>query len=139
MKTTNLKIIARHHSTRGQALVEMALLLPLLLLLVIGILEFGRAWYYKQQVNNAAREAARILVVTKPWDAPTYTCITSIKNIYKLKPVDTWSITPSTAPSTGATVSVTLGKSFATIVPNFPPFNQIPTSIEATVKMRYEQ
>lgn len=138
MKTSNMKITAKKRDTRGQALVEMALLLPLLLLLVIGILEFGRAWYYKQQVNNAAREAARILVVTKPWDA-SYSCITSIRSIYNLKPVAQWTITPSTTPSTGATVSVTLGKNFATIVPNFPPFNQIPTSIEATVKMRYEQ
>lgn len=138
MKTIKLKITAGQHNKRGQALVEMALLLPLLLLLVIGILEFGRAWYYKQQVNNAAREAARILVVTKPWDA-SYSCITSIKSIYNLRPVGQWIISPATAPSTGTTVSVTLGKNFTTIVPNFPPFSQIPTSIEATVKMRYEQ
>jgi hypothetical protein len=40
----------------GQALVEMALVLPVLLLLLLGILEFGRAWYTKQVITDAARE-----------------------------------------------------------------------------------
>jgi Flp pilus assembly protein TadG len=47
----------------GQALVEMALVLPVLLLLLLGILEFGRAWYTKQVITDAAREGARLAVV----------------------------------------------------------------------------
>jgi Flp pilus assembly protein TadG len=47
----------------GQALVEMALILPVLLLLVLGILEFGRAWNAKQVITDAAREGARLAVV----------------------------------------------------------------------------
>ncbi len=39
----------------GQALVEMAVLTPLLLLLVIGIIELGRLAYYAIEVSNAAR------------------------------------------------------------------------------------
>jgi Flp pilus assembly protein TadG len=49
--------------TPGQALVEMALVLPVLLILVLGILEFGRAWNTKQVVTDAAREGARLAVV----------------------------------------------------------------------------
>lgn len=48
----------------GQALVEFALVLPILLLLVMGIIEFGRALYLKNTYSNAARSAARVAVVT---------------------------------------------------------------------------
>lgn len=44
---------------KGQAMVELALLLPLLLSLVFGITEFGRALYMKNTLVNAAREGAR--------------------------------------------------------------------------------
>ena len=43
----------------GQALVEFALVLPILVLLLLGIVDFGRAWMTKQVVTNAAREGAR--------------------------------------------------------------------------------
>jgi Flp pilus assembly protein TadG len=48
---------------RGQALVEMALILPILLMLLLGIFEFGRAWNTKQLITDAAREGARLAVV----------------------------------------------------------------------------
>ena len=48
---------------RGQALVEFALVLPLLMLVLFGIVEFGRAWNAKQVLTDAAREGARLAVV----------------------------------------------------------------------------
>jgi Flp pilus assembly protein TadG len=42
----------------GQSFVEVALALPLLLLIVIGIVDIGRLFAYKVAVTNAAREAA---------------------------------------------------------------------------------
>jgi Flp pilus assembly protein TadG len=53
----------RWRGERGQALVEMALVLPVLLLLLIGMLEFSRAWGAKQAITDAAREGARLAVV----------------------------------------------------------------------------
>src|SRR2546423_6933448 len=44
---------------RGQAIVETALLLPILMLLVMGTADLGRVFYYSIAVTNAAREAAR--------------------------------------------------------------------------------
>jgi Flp pilus assembly protein TadG len=44
---------------RGQALVEFALIMPFLLLFIIGIVEFGRAWNQHQVITDAAREGAR--------------------------------------------------------------------------------
>jgi len=46
-------------SEGGAIAVEFALLLPVFLLLVFGILDFGHAWYMKQIVTNASREGAR--------------------------------------------------------------------------------
>lgn len=51
---------------RGQALAEFALVVPLLLILVIGIIEFGRAWNARQVITDAAREGARLAVVQDP-------------------------------------------------------------------------
>jgi Flp pilus assembly protein TadG len=48
---------------RGQALAEFALVLPLVLLFIAGIVEMGRAWNIKQVVTDAAREGARYTVV----------------------------------------------------------------------------
>ena len=47
------------HSRKGQAIVETALLLPILMLLVMGSADLGRVFYYAIAVTNSAREAAR--------------------------------------------------------------------------------
>ena len=47
----------------GAAAVEFALLLPLLVLLLFGIIEFGLAFNTRIQATNAAREAARQAVI----------------------------------------------------------------------------
>ncbi|HXD20815.1 MAG TPA: TadE family protein [Vicinamibacterales bacterium] len=49
--------------TRGAALLEMALTLPMMLLVAAGIFEFGRAYQTWQIITNAAREGARIAVL----------------------------------------------------------------------------
>jgi Flp pilus assembly protein TadG len=50
-------------SEGGQALVELALLAPFIMLLVIGVIEMGRAWQVKQTLTDIAREGARVSVV----------------------------------------------------------------------------
>lgn len=54
----------RHlRSERGTAILETALTLPLLLLVTVGIFEFGRAYQTSQVLTNAAREGARVAVL----------------------------------------------------------------------------
>jgi Flp pilus assembly protein TadG len=48
---------------RGQDLIEYALVLPLLLLFILGIVEFGMAVFAYNTISNAAREGARVGVV----------------------------------------------------------------------------
>lgn len=47
----------------GQSLAEFAILLPVLMGVVIGIFEFGRAWNIDQVLTNAAREGGRLAVI----------------------------------------------------------------------------
>ena len=47
---------------RGAELVEFGLVLPLVLLLLVGIFDFGSAFALRQKMTNAAREGARIVV-----------------------------------------------------------------------------
>ncbi|MBN1919649.1 MAG: pilus assembly protein [Anaerolineae bacterium] len=43
---------------KGQSIVEMALLLPVLLLMLMGLLDFGRVYYVMVALNDAAQEGA---------------------------------------------------------------------------------
>jgi Flp pilus assembly protein TadG len=53
-------------SRSGQAMVEFALVVPLLLILLLGVVEFGRAWNVYQVITDAAREAARSAAIDNP-------------------------------------------------------------------------
>ena len=52
----------RRKTLRGQSLVEVAISLPVLLLLALGVTDIGRAFYYREAVTNSARQALRIAV-----------------------------------------------------------------------------
>ena len=66
--TTRGDALKFHHATgpgrrrrsRGQALVEFALVIPLFFLILAGVLDFGFMLYSRMTVINAAREGARI-------------------------------------------------------------------------------
>ena len=53
---------------RGQTLVEFALILPILLLVLIGIFDAGRAVFAYHTANNAAREGGRQAIVDQTLD-----------------------------------------------------------------------
>lgn len=56
---------------RGAALIEAALVLPILLLLTFGIWATARAWQVNNTLQHAAREAARYGATIDPWDPST--------------------------------------------------------------------
>ena len=59
----------------GAALIEAAFTLPIMLLVCIGVLEFGRAYQAWQVVTNASREGARVAVL------PAYTDESAIARV----------------------------------------------------------
>jgi Flp pilus assembly protein TadG len=58
-RTTLRRISARLRQERGQALVEFALVLPVLILIILGILYFGRFEDYSNQETQLAAQGAR--------------------------------------------------------------------------------
>jgi Flp pilus assembly protein TadG len=52
-------------SERGAAMIEFALLLPMLIMLVFGIITFGRAYFAKVELASAVREGARAAALGK--------------------------------------------------------------------------
>jgi len=60
---TNLK-----KNERGAALIETAITIPIILLISVGIFEFGRAYQTWQVLTNAAREGARVAILTEKTD-----------------------------------------------------------------------
>lgn len=55
--------MARLGNDRGAAAVEFALVLPVLLVLVFGIIEFGRAYNLQTTLTAAARQGARVMAL----------------------------------------------------------------------------
>ena len=63
----------RQSRRRGAAMVEMAIVLPIFFMVVLGIVEFGRAMMVSQMVTNSAREATRLAII----DGQTNTTVTT--------------------------------------------------------------
>ena len=53
---------------RGAALLEAAVTIPIILLISVGIFEFGRAYQTWQVLTNAAREGARVAIISGTTD-----------------------------------------------------------------------
>jgi Flp pilus assembly protein TadG len=54
--------VTRRRNERGAAMLEVALTIPIILLICVGIFEFGRAFQTWQVLTNAAREGARVSI-----------------------------------------------------------------------------
>lgn len=59
------RLQARSRRSTGQSLVEFALIFPLIVLLVVGFVEVGRAVFAYNMIANAARQAARVATVNQ--------------------------------------------------------------------------
>jgi Flp pilus assembly protein TadG len=62
-------MMKRMRSEKGAALIEAAITVPIILLISVGIFEFGRAYQTQQILTNASREGARIAVLDGISDA----------------------------------------------------------------------
>lgn len=66
----------RERSERGAVAVEFALLAPVLILLLFGITEFGRAYNIQLTLSSAAREGVRVMAIANDASAAR----TAVKN-----------------------------------------------------------
>ena len=58
-----MSALTRRHRSRGQSLVEFALIIPLILLIVFGILDLGRGVFAYNTLAESARQANRLAIV----------------------------------------------------------------------------
>lgn len=121
---------------RGQAMVEMALVLPVLLLLAAGTMEFGRVLHQYLVVTAAAREGARTAAVGQD-DAAVISAVQAAAAA-----IDKGQMQIVVSPANrvrGNAVTVSVSNPvpiFAPLVSSFFPQN--PYLVEATAIMRVE-
>lgn len=105
----------------GQSLVEMAVVLPVLLLLIIGMVEFARAWMFQQLITNIAREGARLAVIPTADQAAVQARVDQLLTAANINPASaTVNLTICTGPAcTGQSdiVQVQVPYSFALVGP----------------------
>lgn len=58
-----LSRVNQHKKSKGQGLVEFALVLPLLVLVAVGVLDLGRVFFELIVITNASRDGVRYLVL----------------------------------------------------------------------------
>lgn len=118
---------------RGQALVEMAIALPLFLLLLMGIMEMGWYFYNQISVENGSREGARYAIVHAE-DTTLNNDVTSLVQGMVFGP-GTLTVTLN---KTGNDISVTVTKAVPTLTPiaaMFTPGDTFLLSAKTTMKV----
>lgn len=139
-------IMKRLNNQKGQDLVELALVLPILLLLALGITEVGMAWYYNNALDAGVRAGVRYASELYPVPTANDSRIQAyVQNEINTYPTSiggsvTVTVTPP-ASKTGNLVTVTASYLYTFLPSNFL-FNyfNIPTSMTLgrTGTMYYE-
>jgi Flp pilus assembly protein TadG len=143
-------------SLRGQSLVELALILPVLLMLVAGAIDLGRVWYSQITITNAAREGAMEAAVSptsfeanQPCDKTTNRIMCRTLNEAEgswvhVTPADvTMSCSPDCTPGTAVaphTATVEVAGHFSLVTPILVIFTggrdiTLSASVSATIAM----
>lgn len=122
---------------KGQALVETALTLPLLLLILMGIVEFGRIFNAYLIVTNASREGARYAAINST-DASINSDVSNLT-----KALDQSKITVTINPTqlnriSGDPVTVTVNYNLQIIAPFINVIIPSPYQVSAITTMRVE-
>ncbi len=134
---------ARRHrqpdSESGNAAVEFALVIPLLLLILCGIFDFGNLYFQMDVVNEAARQGARLFAVnvstsTSPCTLTQIT--TNLQSGYGNQL--TVKANPS-APASGSSVTVTVTENVTIMTPVISAFfTSNPTPVSGACTMYVE-
>lgn len=135
-----MKVQKEHRSESGTAAVEFALLLPLLVILLFGIIEFGIALYRQAILTNASREGARVGIVQSTPPITTAQINAAIDIYLTSAGITPGNVTRTIIPgaTTGAPVRVTLVLPYTYAV--LPGLTGITPNINLTAwtEMRHE-
>jgi Flp pilus assembly protein TadG len=103
-------------SEKGQSLVEFALVLPILIFLLFGIIDFGRIFYTYLTIEHAGREAARAASIGKDDTTVKNTAVNDGASIGLTTSQVDISPTGTRSSDTNATVTITYPVTFLTPV-----------------------
>ena len=125
----------RRSRSRGQSIVELALILPVLMLLVASALDLGRMFYSQVTITNAAREGAyeaayepASFTANAPCNSTTNRVMCRVLSEAKgsfvqvAKADVAVACSPSCAKGIGNTVTVTVNGHFTLLTPIMAPF-----------------
>ena len=137
------RIVARRAgaSRRGQTMVEFALILPVLLLIIAGITDFGRAYMQVQVLTNAAMEGARTGILPGKTTTDVQAVIQTVLNTSNITASNVVISGVSAAASPGTTVSVSITADFDYMMGRIIPDSLgVPTTfpLTQTSVMRHE-
>jgi Flp pilus assembly protein TadG len=121
-------------SMRGQSVVEFALVVPLLLLIILGIVEFSRMFETLNVLTSAAREGARVAAVTAPDVGRAQTAARNVLTAGNV--TETPSISVS-GPNANSEITVTVRVTYTPITGYFIPGIHA-MSIQRAATMRWE-
>ncbi|MFC4394948.1 TadE/TadG family type IV pilus assembly protein [Arthrobacter sedimenti] len=110
----------KRDSERGAAAVEFAILLPLLLMLVLGTIEFGRAYNAQITLTNAARDGVRVMAINNDPTAAKKAAQNAAASVSTI-PVSDITLSSPTC-STGNQVTLTIKYTLSTITGIAGPF-----------------
>lgn len=144
-----MTVIRRLGDQRGTSTLEFLVVLPTLLLIFLASLELSRAWLTSNIATNAAREGARVGVVTPPPNpssptfdnGPALARISEVLSAANLTAASVSVTCSATACPPDSQVQATVTINFETVVPLFLPILGTPTSpmvLQETVRMRRE-
>ena len=108
-------------SERGAVAVEFALLAPVLVMILLGIMEFGRAYNVQISLSSAAREGVRVMAISNSASDSR----TAVKNaVTGLQPAlaDSNIVISPAACTSGAQVTVKITYTLATLTGIAGPF-----------------
>jgi Flp pilus assembly protein TadG len=106
---------------RGAAAVEFALLLPVLLLLVFGLMEFSRLYNVQISLSNAAREGARSMAIENNTAVARSAAIAAAPSVTPAITAAQISVSPSPTCAAGATATVRITYDVALMTGWFGP------------------
>ncbi|MCU1596379.1 MAG: TadE family protein [Glaciihabitans sp.] len=92
---------------RGAAAVEFALILPLLVLLIMGLIEFSLLFNTQISLTNAAREGARVMAIHNDPALAKSATISAAASVQPAVSTGNITVSPSTC-TAGSTVTVTI-------------------------------
>ncbi|MFQ5912356.1 MAG: TadE/TadG family type IV pilus assembly protein [Nitrospinota bacterium] len=125
-------------ATRGQALVEFALTLPLLLLLLLGVVEFARAYFTYHLITNATREGARIGIITGKSGTDVNNAVQNRLSSGGLTATPTITVTGVDGASAGDLTTVAVSYPFQSLSGSFIPGWSGMITLSQTTVMRHE-